>query len=139
LLLIPLGKSILYVEPVFLQAEAGGLPELKRVIVVAGEQIIMQPTLMESIQAVFGAEATLPEPVPEPPAPADPAEPEKPVEPAEPETPLDGEIANLVAEARQHYEKAQENIKAGDWAGFGSEWDAMEEVLQRLAELTAGE
>jgi len=30
LLLIPLGKSILYVEPVFLQAEAGGLPELKR-------------------------------------------------------------------------------------------------------------
>ena len=52
--------------------------------------------------------------------------------------PVDGEIAALVAEARQHYEKAQENLKAGDWAGFGEEWDAMEEVLQKLAELTAG-
>ena len=130
LLLIPLGKSILYVEPVFLQADAGGLPELKRVIVVVGEQIAMAPTLMQSINAIFGTEAPLPEPIPEPPAPSEPP-------PAEPEKPVDAEIAKLVAEARQHYEQAQANLQAGDWAGFGEEWDAMEEVLQKLAELTA--
>ncbi|HUT67758.1 MAG TPA: UPF0182 family protein, partial [Dehalococcoidales bacterium] len=130
LLLIPLGKSILYVEPVFLQADAGGLPELKRVIVVVGEQIAMAPTLMQSINAIFGTEAPLPEPIPEPPAPSEPP-------PAEPEKPVDAEIAKLVAEARQHYEQAQENLQAGDWAGFGREWDAMEAVLQKLAELTA--
>jgi uncharacterized membrane protein (UPF0182 family) len=127
------------VEPVFLQAEAGGLPELKRVIVAVGERIAMEPTLMESIEAVFGTEVPLPEPAPEPPAPSEPPEPVEPTEPVEPEAPLDGEIATLVAEARQHYEQAQENLKAGDWAGFGEELDAVEEVLQKLAELTAGD
>ncbi len=137
LLLIPLGKSaVLYVEPVFLQAETGGLPELKRVIVVAGEQIAMEPTLMESIMAIFGDEAPPVEPVPEPLAPEEPTEPEEPVEP---EDLVSAEIAELIERARQHYDRAQENLKAGDWAGFGREWDAMEEVLDRLAELAAGE
>ncbi|GAI26591.1 unnamed protein product, partial [marine sediment metagenome] len=72
LLLIPLGKSILYVEPVFLQAEAGGLPELKRVIVAAGERIAMEPTLEESMAAIFGAEELPAEPVVPPPPPAVP-------------------------------------------------------------------
>ena len=139
LLLIPIEKSNIYVEPVFLQADAGGLPELKRVIVAVGEKIAMEPTLMESIEAVFGESITIPEPAPEPPAPAEPAGPSEPPVIIEPEVPVDGEVAALVAEAREHYEKAQENLKAGDWAGFGEEWDAMEEVLQRLAELTAGE
>ena len=91
--------------------------------------------MIESIEAVFGESIAVPEPAPETPAPAEPSEPPVVIEP---EVPVDGEIAALVAEARQHYEKAQENLKAGDWAGFGEEWDAMEEVLQKLAELTAG-
>ena len=139
LLLIPIEKSNIYVEPVFLQADAGGLPELKRVIVAVGEQIAMEPTLMESIEAVFGESISLPESIPEPPTPAEPAEPSEPPVITEPEVPVDSELAELVAEAREHYEKAQENLKAGDWAGFGEEWDAMEEVLQRLAEITTGE
>lgn len=122
LLLIPIEDSNLYVEPVFLQAEGGGLPELKRVIVAIGDKIAMKSTLMESIMAIFGEEA--------PPV-------ETPTEPVEPTEPVMGDVAELVEQARQHYEKAQENLRAGDWAGFGEEWDAMEEVLNRLAELTA--
>ncbi|MFC1941465.1 UPF0182 family protein [Chloroflexota bacterium] len=53
LLMIPLGRSLLYVEPVFLQAEGGGLPQLKRVIVAVGEQIAMEDTLKGSIAAIF--------------------------------------------------------------------------------------
>ena len=127
LLLIPLGKSNLYVEPVFLQAEAGGLPQLKRVIVAAGEQIAMEPTLEGSIAAIFGIEAPPTEPVVKPPAPAPPEEAVAP------------EIANLVEEAQQHYNKAQQYLKAGDWAGYGSELDALRAVLDRLAELVAEE
>ena len=125
LLLIPLGKSILYVEPVFLQAEAGGLPELKRVIVAAGEQIAMEPTLKESLAAIFGAEAPLPEPVVKPPAPA------------EPEEPVAADIAGLIEEAQQHYNKAQQYLQAGDWTGYGGELEALKVVLDQLAELTA--
>ena len=122
LLLIPLGKSILYVEPVFLQAEAGGLPELKRVIVVAGDQIAMAPTLEGSIAAIFGVEAPPTEP--------------KPPAPIEPEEPVAADIANLIEKARQHYDKAQQYLKAGDWAGYGKELDALKAVLEQLADLT---
>ncbi|GAJ04462.1 unnamed protein product, partial [marine sediment metagenome] len=133
LLVIPLGKSVLYVEPVFLQAEAGGLPELKRVIVVAGEQIAMEPTLGESIAAIFlpefpsGAEAPPTEVVVIPPALP------------EPEEPVAAEIANLIEEAQLHYNQALQYLQAGDWAGYGEELEALEAVLDQLAELTAAE
>jgi len=127
LLLIPLGKSILYVEPVFLQAEGGGLPELKRVIVAAGEQIAMEPTLKESLAAVFGAEAPPTEPVVTPPVLV------------EPEEPVAADIAGLINEAQQHYDKAQQYLKAGDWTGYGEELEALKAVLEQLVELTAEE
>jgi len=123
LLLIPLGQSNLYVEPVFLQAEAGGLPQLKRVIVAAGDQIAMEPTLQESITAIFGAEA--------PPIP--------PTEPVEPGEPVVSSIADLIAQAQEHYNRAQQYLQAGDWASYGEELDALEAVLEQLAELTAEE
>jgi hypothetical protein len=127
LLLIPLGKSTLFVEPVFLEAETGGLPELKRVIVVAGEQIAMEPTLQESIAAIFGTEAPPTEPVVKPPAPPGLEE------------PVAADIANLIEEAQQYYSKAQQYLQAGDWAGYGSELDALKTVLDQLAELIAEE
>jgi len=124
MLMIPLGKSNLYVEPVFLQAEAGGLPELKRVIVAAGEQIAMEQTLKESIAAIFEVEAP-------------PTEPVEPPGPTEPEEQVSAEVASLIEEAQQHYEKAQQYLKDGDWAGYGKELDNLKRVLDRLAELTA--
>ena len=125
LLLIPLGKSILYVEPVFLEAETGGIPELKRVIVVAGEQIAMEPTLEESIAAIFGLVAP-------------PTEPEAPA-PAEPAKPVGADTAELIEAAQQHYNKAQQYLKAGNWAGYGEELKALKAVLDQLAELAAEE
>ncbi len=123
LLMIPLGESLMYVEPVFLQAEAGGLPELKRVIVAAGEQIAMEETLEESLAAIFGTE------VPS-------AEPEPPVTPGQ-EEPIAAQIAELAKKAQQHYNQAQEYLKAGDWVNYGKEIETLEEVLNQLAELTA--
>ena len=87
----------------------------------------MEPTLKGSIAAIFGAEAPPTEPVVKPPVPA------------EPEEAVAADIANLIEEAQQHYNKAQEYLKAGDWAGYGSELDALEAVLDRLAELIAEE
>jgi uncharacterized membrane protein (UPF0182 family) len=116
---------MIYTEPVFLQADAGGLPELKRVIVTAGDQIAMERTLEESLAAIFGTAAPPPGPVVEPPSPLPP------------EVPMAPEIIDLVEEASQHYEKALEYLKAGDWANYGSELDALKAILDRLAEYTA--
>ena len=85
----------------------------------------MESTLQGSIAAIFGAEAPPIEPVVEPPAPPEQGE------------PVATEIANLIEQARQHYDKAQQYLKAGDWTGYGEELDALKAVLDQLAELTA--
>lgn len=126
LLLIPLGESMIYVEPVFLQAEAGGLPELKRVIVAAGETIVMKASLEQSLAAIlFGEEA----------APEIPEE-EAPTAPGEPEEGVPAEVADLIEQAAAHYEAAQEYLKQGDWASYGAELEELESVLEELARQT---
>ncbi|RLG19210.1 UPF0182 family protein, partial [Candidatus Micrarchaeota archaeon] len=57
LFVIPIEDSILYVEPLFLQAsQDGSLPEMKRVIVVFGNRVAMKPTFEEALKAVFSGE-----------------------------------------------------------------------------------
>jgi uncharacterized membrane protein (UPF0182 family) len=41
LLVIPMDQSLLYVEPLYLQAESGEIPELKRVVLSSGERVVM--------------------------------------------------------------------------------------------------
>lgn len=138
LLMIPLGSSNLYVEPIFLQAEAGGLPELKRVIVAAGENIAMEETLEESIAAIFGRAAPPGKAtavVTTPTSPADSTV--KPSVPAEPSITKNAEIANLIEQAQLHYNTAQKYLKENNWAGYGNELNALKSVLDRLAKLTA--
>lgn len=118
LLVIPIEQSILYVEPIYLRAERGQLPELKRVIVASGNSIAMEPTLAQSLNVIYAGLPAI-----KLPALAPPGTPEMPAE-----------LAEL---AQEHYYKAQEYLKAGDWAGWGEELQKMEEALSRLVELSA--
>lgn len=56
LLVVPIGQSNLYVEPIYLQSEQGQLPELKRVIIANGSNIIMAETVVQGLQQLFGEE-----------------------------------------------------------------------------------
>lgn len=53
LLIIPIEQSLLYVEPLYIEAEENSLPALARVIVIYENQIVMAETLDEGIQAIF--------------------------------------------------------------------------------------
>ena len=53
LLVIPIEQSLLYVEPLYIEAEQNSLPALARVIVVYGNRIVMSETLEEGIRAIF--------------------------------------------------------------------------------------
>ena len=121
LLVIPIEQSILYIEPVYLKAERGQLPELKRVVVVSGDLIAMEPTLAQSLTAIYAGLSTE-----ELPTTAPPPTPRMPTE-----------LAKLAELAQEHYAKAQEHLKAGDWTGWGEELQKMEEVLNQLVELTS--
>ena len=112
LLVIPVGNSTLYVEPVYLQAEQGRLPELKRVVLATGNRLVMEPTLDEALDQLFGAEAVA---VLQDGA-TDPA--------------LAGtDAAALIAQARAHYAQAQEALRTGQWATFGQELEALGRAL----------
>ena len=53
---MPIENSFLYVVPVYLTAEGTDFPQLKRVIVISGDKVAMEPTLDEAIQSVFGTQ-----------------------------------------------------------------------------------
>src|SRR5207248_10513356 len=55
LLVIPIGGSNLYVEPIYLQAQNGPIPELKRVVVSTGNRVVMEATLEEALTRLFAS------------------------------------------------------------------------------------
>ncbi len=58
LLVIPMDSSLLYVEPVYLKASEGPIPELKRVVLAKGDgTVVMRPTVTEALEAMFGEKA----------------------------------------------------------------------------------
>ncbi len=112
LLVIPIEDSLFYVEPLYLQAEQGELPELKRVIFGYGNKIVMEKTLEDAMLKIFG-EA-------------------KPTEPEEVGVEKDVSIEGLIKSATEHFNKAQEYQREGDWAGYGEEIEKLREVLADL-------
>ena len=142
LLMIPIGEGNLFVEPIYLQATEGRLPELKRVVVVNGTQIAMEETLEEALAVVLGrAQATVPDigdgPAPSPTPISTPAEGEPTQPPPTPApTGAPDDVDALIQEANDTFERAQQLLQQGDFAGYGTQIDLLEDILQRLAELT---
>jgi uncharacterized membrane protein (UPF0182 family) len=60
LIVTPIENSFLYVVPIYLQAEGENFPQLKRVIAVTGDKVVMQPTLDEAIAGLFSKPPVLP-------------------------------------------------------------------------------
>ena len=60
LLIVPIEQSLLYVEPIYLEATQNSLPTLVRVIVAYENRIIMARTLEQALQGIFQAELAPP-------------------------------------------------------------------------------
>ncbi|MEC4803033.1 MAG: UPF0182 family protein [Jaaginema sp. PMC 1079.18] len=109
LLIIPVERSLLYVEPIYLRAEQGELPELRRVIVAYANQIVMAETLDAALVSIFGQNV-----------------------PTTPETPISGNTSSLVQQAISTYNQAQAALQAGDWTSYGQYQQELGEILQQL-------
>ncbi|MEX1253884.1 MAG: UPF0182 family protein [Dehalococcoidia bacterium] len=141
LLMIPIGEGNLFVEPIYLQATAGQLPELKRVVVANGNNIAMEPTLARALEVVLG-QAPPSTPVADGGTPTTPTATPGPGETPEPTStaaatavPSD-DVATLIQQANDAFERAQTALQNGDFATYGDEIAEVERLLQRLAELT---
>jgi uncharacterized membrane protein (UPF0182 family) len=134
LLLIPVGQSILYVQPIYVQSSKQGsqLPQLNRVVVVYGDRVVQGPTLDDAITQLFGL---------------------TPVSPTSPSTTTNtvpgtttpgtttgtvpagtGTAAEqaraLLQQAQAEYAAAQDALMRGDLAGY-------QQHIQRAQDLTA--
>jgi uncharacterized membrane protein (UPF0182 family) len=150
LLVLPIDNSLLYVEPLFLRAENGQIPELKRVILAAGNNIVMRETLAGALEALFedgvdqpvlpddGSQVTT-TPDETPLDESETVEGAPAVEPL-PDIDLQGQtVGELARRASDHYDAAQEALQRGDWSTYGEELQQMEAALEALVEVTRGQ
>ncbi|MFQ5896643.1 MAG: UPF0182 family protein [Candidatus Methylomirabilia bacterium] len=121
LLAIPIEQSLIYVQPLYLAASAvGALPELRRVFVAYGNEIAMEPSLEQSLERIFGR-GRGPRPVVAGPAP-----------PRAPDRAESGRLGAFARQAWEAWSRAQEALRRGDWAGYGSEQRRLEKALREL-------
>jgi hypothetical protein len=116
LLIIPIEDSLIYVQPLYLVAtDKGGLPELRRVIVAYGNEVVMEETLEAAIQRLFTGSL--------------------------PKMRLTGEETTAVKEqprqlgtrALEQLRKAREALRKEDWAGYGKYLKELEDTLREMA------
>ena len=137
--IVPIENSFLYVKPIYLEAEAGSIPEVRRVVVAYGVpdgdgvRIAYQPTLDAALEELFGPPSTGaadPAPPVEPGNPGGPGDPDGPGDPADPGGYVSlSELIRLVSEA---FDNAQEAQRNGDWAAYGEYLREMEYYLEQL-------
>src|SRR6185295_14139165 len=102
--------------------------ELKRVVVSTGNRVVMEPTLEDALTKLFGAPpgvvpsvgSTATSAQGAQAAPGLPAAGQA-VPPASVQPAASSELAGVIQSANQHYTRAQEALKAGDWARYGEE------------------
>ena len=127
LLVIPIEESLLYVRPLYLRAAGGKIPELKRVIVAYQNQIVMDETLDAALEKIFRKGVGIRPPEAETRRPA--------ARRSRPQSRSTGGESRRGAGrrcARQHYDRALEAQRDGDWAHYGEEIKQLGAVLARM-------
>jgi uncharacterized membrane protein (UPF0182 family) len=116
LLIIPIERSLIYVQPLYLVAtDRVGLPELRRVIMAFGNDVVMEETLEAAIERLFSGKLPT-------------------MQPASTEgvAPAPRSERVLGAEALDKLRKAKEALRREDWAGFGRYLNEAEEALKKM-------
>ena len=119
--LVPVGERFVYLEPVYLAAEADAIPELRRFVVSDGRRVAMTADLGGAIRELAGQggaeafEGELPDGIDMPPA-----------------EDLPVAASAWPAAALELLEQAESSARAGDWEGFGEALGELRALLERL-------
>ncbi len=127
LLVIPIEEGLLYVQPMYLQAEGGTIPELKRVVVAYQNQVIMRETLDAALSDMFGGtvDSRRGTAVAAADSAASPGG-------APSARGLDAATRQAIVEAQRRYQAAMDAQRQGDWARYGEEIRQLGALLERL-------
>lgn len=112
LLVIPIGNSVLYTEPILISAEQSEIPELRRVVASSGQNTVMEENLQQSLQMLIQGKIE---------------------DGGDGETPIPGTAKELAQQALEHYNRAQEYLQEGNWTGYGQEIEKVRNLLDQLS------
>jgi uncharacterized membrane protein (UPF0182 family) len=125
LLVIPIGESILYVQPLYLQATGtqGALPELKRVIVASNERVVMRDTLTDALAALTQGSETVTGPLETAPGASSGGA---------------AGVADLAQQALDAFQEGQAALTRADWTAYGDAQTRLKSLLDQIAALSSG-
>jgi len=135
LLVIPIEESLIYVQPIYLRAEGGTIPELKRVVVAHENRVVMGETLEEGLDALFGSGAVRQTPTTVQDSVSTLGASQSVVTGGgvAPSTVLpSGASGELLREAQAHYDRAIAAQRAGNWAEYGREIEQLGAAIRAL-------
>jgi hypothetical protein len=124
LMVIPIEESLIYAQPLYLRSDTGRIPELRRVIVADENRIAMESTLEAGLARLFG-EAPAGN-LKSPPSETKPGE-----TPAPPQA--TATAGSLAEQAKQHYDRAVQAQREGDWARYGEEIKRLGAVIDQMS------
>ena len=143
LLVIPVEDSLLYAQPLFLRANRSDIPELRRTVLVFGDQVVMEDSLQAALEALFGAAAPaveLPEGAEEPVAGDEDTDDGAGDQPPTP-TPGDlGDpaVAAALERALDAFDAAEQALADGNLGEYQAQTRAAEQALREVERLLGG-
>lgn len=129
LLVIPIGRSLIFVEPIYLQAERSPMPELRLVVLATQEKLAYGQTFTEAMNNLFGEAAAQPQP---------PSGEERPQEgmPSPGPSPTPGQnLQQLINRAIQEFDDYQRLMSQGKFAEAGQKLEQHKRTLDEIRRL----
>ena len=130
LMVIPIEESLIYVRPLYLRGEGGRIPELRRVLVAYGNDIVMAETLTRALVEIFDrsvATALAPDRL------DDTATSVVASTDAMPDVaaavPADATLDELALEAQAALDASDKALKAGDWTAYGEAQKRLRDII----------
>jgi len=126
LVTLPIADSILYIQPLFVRAADGGIPELTYVVLVSGDEVVMGTSFEEALEELFATGVDLGAPTDEKPAREDPPKDDRAEQPT-----TGGAQQGVIERAARLYERAQDALADGDFETYGRLIEQLGRLLDR--------
>jgi uncharacterized membrane protein (UPF0182 family) len=144
LIVVPVGNSLLYLQPVYLQSASLRYPAFQRIVVGSPRNIVWGQTLQEALNLLLAKEgggggpspSPTPTPTPNPSGSPGPSATPGPSTAPGASIPPNASVQQLVEYANAHFELAQEALRNGDFARYGQEIELVRQALAQLDVLT---
>ena len=122
MLVLPMGQTFLYVEPIYIQASQAKMPQLKKVALAMGNNLVYADTYQQALAQLAGEKLPTPSETP----PGQPATTTTAVPP-----PSSSQPDARIAEIRQHLQRYRELVSQGKLSEAGKELEAVQGLVQK--------